>query len=188
MLERLFKPAEAARILGISKEQLLSFEREGKIPDSSRNENGFRVYTYQEIEEIRDCAKLRPKLSRSPLIVAVFNMKGGVGKSTISSNLAWRMAEKGYRTLAVDADPQGHMTTSLGMEPADFEKTLLQILVPNGKREIASIEETKFTITPTLHLIPAKLSMCSLNLLLFQQPEREYRFRRAKEQIEKTNH
>ncbi len=38
-------------------------------------------------------------------------------------------------------------------------------------------------ITPNLHLVPANLSMCAMNLLLFQQPEREYRLRRVVEGI-----
>jgi chromosome partitioning protein len=116
-------------------------------------------------------------------VLAVFNMKGGVGKSTISSNLAWRLAEKGYRTLAVDADPQGHMTTSLGKEPAGFTKTLLQGLIPDQDRNIAPISQLRTSVMPYLDLIPANLSMCAMNLLLFQQPEREYRFRRLVESI-----
>jgi chromosome partitioning protein len=188
MLERTFKPAEAARILGVPKEQLFNYERDGKIPDSQRDESGARFYTYEDIERIRDLIKVRPAIEGAPAVLAVFNMKGGVGKSTISSNLAWRIAEKGYRTLALDADPQGHMTTSLGQEPADFKHTLLQILIPDSTRETLSVTELRYQVTPNLDLVPANLSMCSLNLLLFQQPEREYRFRRAVELIRNLNY
>jgi chromosome partitioning protein len=182
----LYKPLEAARLLGISKEMLLSYERDGVIPPSERDAAGNRIYTPEDVQEIRHLIGIRPTLPNAPAVIAVFNMKGGVGKSTVSSNLAWKFAEYGYRTLAVDADPQGHMTTSLGQEPAEFEKTLLELIIPDTHRKTASARDLRCTITSNLDLIPANLSMCSLNLLLFQQPEREYRLRRAIDDIRRS--
>ena len=49
----------------------------------------------------------------------VFNQKGGVGKSTITCNLAAVSAEQGYRTLVVDLDVQGNSTRYLLGEQAD---------------------------------------------------------------------
>ena len=43
----------------------------------------------------------------------VFNQKGGVGKSTITCNLAAISAQQGKRTLVVDLDPQGNSTQYL---------------------------------------------------------------------------
>jgi cellulose biosynthesis protein BcsQ len=51
-------------------------------------------------------------------IISMFNNKGGVSKTTTSMNLGWKLAEKGYRTLLVDADPQGNLT-SLVLSLAD---------------------------------------------------------------------
>jgi len=49
--------------------------------------------------------------------IAVANHKGGVGKTTITHNLAVALARAGERVLAVDLDPQGHLTMGLGGEP-----------------------------------------------------------------------
>lgn len=52
-----------------------------------------------------------------PATIALANQKGGVAKTTSSSNLAYAFAGMGLRTLAVDLDPQGSLTVSLGHDP-----------------------------------------------------------------------
>lgn len=178
-----YKPLEAAKMLGLTRASLLEFERDGTLPSPRRDDQNNRYYTSEDIQSIRRTLGVRPALANPPVVLAVFNMKGGVGKSTVSSNLAWKLANDGFRTLAIDADPQGHMTTALGQEPTAFELTFLQVLVPDTKRQTAPIESVRCEITPNLHLIPANLSMCAMNLLLFQQPEREYRLRRVLEKL-----
>jgi chromosome partitioning protein len=61
-----------------------------------------------------------PKLHRSGnfamKIISLANQKGGVGKTTSAVTLADGLARKGYHTLLVDLDPQGHVAFALGME------------------------------------------------------------------------
>ncbi len=187
MEKQSYKATEAAGMLGVSKELLLDYERGGKIPASKRDQKGNRFYTSEDVENIRHMIGVQLALQNGPVVVAVFNMKGGVGKSTVSSNFAWKVSRQGFRTLAIDADPQGHMTTSLGLEPSDFRLTLQQLLIPDGQRQTLPLSEIRTALSPNLHLVPANLSMCSLNLLLFQQPEREYRLRRVIQEIKETD-
>lgn len=48
--------------------------------------------------------------------IAVLNNKGGVGKTTVTTNLAAALALRGHRVLVIDSDPQGNSTTTLGAE------------------------------------------------------------------------
>ena len=61
--------------------------------------------------------------------IAIVNQKGGCGKTTTSVNLAAAFAEKGYRTLLIDLDPQGHSTIGLGYEPDEMSLTIYDVLV-----------------------------------------------------------
>lgn len=56
-------------------------------------------------------------------IITLLNEKGGVGKSTMSVNLACGLADKGYRVLIIDTDEQGHVAAMLGLaeEPCFFQ-------------------------------------------------------------------
>lgn len=49
-------------------------------------------------------------------VIAIANQKGGVGKTTTTVNLGIGLARKGKRVVLIDADPQGSMTVSLGID------------------------------------------------------------------------
>ena len=62
-------------------------------------------------------------------IIAISNQKGGVAKTTTAEHLGIGLAEKGFRVLLIDADPQGSLTTSLGCRyPDELEMSLANIL------------------------------------------------------------
>jgi len=57
------------------------------------------------------------------------NQKGGVAKTTTTLNLGVAFAEKGYRVLLVDLDPQGNLTMSQGLNPDAIEQSMFDVLV-----------------------------------------------------------
>jgi chromosome partitioning protein len=62
-------------------------------------------------------------------VIAFANQKGGVAKTTTTLNLGVALAEKDYRVLCVDLDPQGNLTMSQGWNPDEIERSMFDVLV-----------------------------------------------------------
>jgi len=70
-----------------------------------------------------------PAAPTKPKVIAFANQKGGVAKTTTTLNLAVAFAEKGFRVLCVDMDPQGNLTMSQGIDPDTLEISMFDVLV-----------------------------------------------------------
>ena len=97
-------------------------------------------------------------------IIAIYNIKGGVGKTTTAVNLAYRSAADGWPTLLWDLDPQGAATYILRREPQveGGSKELIR-----GDRTLA--DHVVATDHPGLDLVPADFSYRRMDVHLHQR-------------------
>ena len=100
-----------------------------------------------------------------PRKLAIFNHKGGTGKTTTTVSIAAGLAEKGLRVLLVDTDSQGNVAVSFGVKP---EKTLYHVLVMGLKPEDAAIE-----VRPNLHLLASNETLAAAELYLAGRQNRD---------------
>lgn len=103
--------------------------------------------------------------------VAIANQKGGCGKTTTAVNLAAAFAERHYRTLLIDLDPQGHSTIGYGYEPDELGATIYDVLV-NSRTGIDSV--TIGTKIESLDLVPGNFLLSGAELDLACVVGREF--------------
>ncbi|MBM6616928.1 AAA family ATPase [Bacillus suaedaesalsae] len=113
-------------------------------------------------------------------IISIANQKGGVGKTTTSVNLGACLAYLGKKVLLVDIDPQGNATSGVGIDKADVDACIYDVLVEDA--------EAKTVIKPTdvenLYIIPATIQLAGAEIELVPTISREVRLKRALETVE----
>ena len=100
-----------------------------------------------------------------PRRIAVFNHKGGTGKTTTSVSLAAGLADRGHRVLLVDTDSQGNVAVSLG---TSCERTLYHVLVM-GLRTADAVQQVR----PGLDLLPSNETLAAAELYLAGRHNRD---------------
>ena len=92
-------------------------------------------------------------------VISISNIKGGVGKSSTAAVLASGLAEKGYKVLMVDSDPQTNLTMCFLPEQPDDAPSLYHVYA-EGK----SIDEVKVRIKEGLDLLIGDFALCNADI------------------------
>lgn len=102
-------------------------------------------------------------------LIAIFNQKGGVGKTTTNVNLSACLAKMNKKILVIDIDPQGNSTSGFGIDKNEVELSIYDALVDK-----VDINET---IIPTgiknLDLIPSNMNLAGAEIELTKNENRE---------------
>lgn len=102
--------------------------------------------------------------------IAIFNQKGGVGKTTTNINLAACLALRGKKVLVLDIDPQGNTTSGLGVAKKGLKDTVYNVLVDVDYDIRDAVIHTG---VENLELIPASVDLAGAEVELVQIEGRE---------------
>ena len=103
-------------------------------------------------------------------IIAFSNQKGGVGKTTTCVNMSAYLAQKGYKVLIVDLDPQGNATSGLGFAKSDVKSSVYNVMIDD-----APIADAVYkTCVDGLDLLPSSIDLAGAEVELVYIKDREH--------------
>lgn len=103
-------------------------------------------------------------------IIALFNQSGGVGKTTLTMNLGYQLAELGRKVLLIDMDPQGSLTAFMGLDSMELEGTIYN----------AIIQEKELPIIRNVHgmdIVPSSIQLSRAEMELAAALMREQKLK-----------
>ncbi|PZQ12468.1 MAG: plasmid partitioning protein RepA [Ancylobacter novellus] len=168
---RSFASSEAAKLIGVNDAYLRKLSLEGKGPSVDVSANGRRSYSLDDIQAFRELLDAGPRADRRYVpkrtggehlqVITVVNFKGGSGKTTTAAHLAQHLALHGYRTLAVDLDPQASLSALHGVQPefdvGDNETLYGAIRYDGDRRPLKDV--IRRTYFANLDLVPGNLEL-----------------------------
>jgi len=104
--------------------------------------------------------------------IAIFNQAGGVGKTTLTMNIGYHLAQLKKKVLLLDLDPQASLTVFFGLKTKELSKTIYESLV----------QETPLPIYSDIHgmdLVPANIDLSAVEKTLADAIMKELRLKNA---------
>ena len=112
-------------------------------------------------------------------VIAVFNQKGGVGKTTTNVNLTASLGTMGKKILVLDLDPQGNTTSGYGIDKNEVEKTIYDVII-DGVDINETILKTEFE---NIDIVASDTDLAGCEIELTSRDNREYILKNAIDKV-----
>ena len=112
-------------------------------------------------------------------VIAVFNQKGGVGKTTTNVNITASLGTMGKKILVLDLDPQGNTTSGYGIEKYEVERTIYDVII-DGVDISETILKTEFE---NIDIVSSDTDLAGCEIELTSRDNREYILKNAIDKV-----
>lgn len=112
--------------------------------------------------------------------IAIFNQKGGVGKTTTNINLGAYLASWGKKVLMIDIDPQGNTTSGIGIDKRKMDISVYDVII-GGMDAKKAVTKTSIE---NLYIIPSTVELAGAEIELTEVSKKEIKLKEAIESLE----